>query len=51
MMLRRSTRQINFLHLYHHVTIFAIWWLVTYTAPGGEGTYRTGLSRRCAEHH
>ena len=37
MVLKKNDRQISFLHIYHHTTIFAIWWLVTYMAPGGEG--------------
>ena len=26
MVLRKSTHQITFLHIYHHFTIFVIWW-------------------------
>ena len=39
MILKQNYRQVSFLHVYHHVTIFGIWWLVTFTAPGGEGTH------------
>ncbi|KAI9220112.1 long chain polyunsaturated fatty acid elongation enzyme [Blastocladiella britannica] len=31
--------QISFLHLYHHGSIFAIWWLVTFWAPTGESYF------------
>ena len=41
MILKRNYRQVSFLHVYHHSTIFTIWWLVTYTAPGGEGAPAT----------
>lgn len=44
MVLKKNNRQISFLHLYHHVTIFAIWWLVTYMAPGGEAYYSAALN-------
>jgi elongation of very long chain fatty acids protein 4 len=36
MMLKQNYRQISFLHLYHHSTIFIIWFIVTNKAPGGE---------------
>ena len=35
MVLRKKTRQLSFLHLYHHATMFPIWWLgVAYVAGG-----------------
>lgn len=36
MMLKQNYHQISFLHLYHHSTIFVIWFIVTNKAPGGE---------------
>ena len=36
MMLKQNYRQVSFLHLYHHCTIFVIWYIVTLEAPGGE---------------
>mmetsp|Transcript_59226 Transcript_59226/g.68555 ORF Transcript_59226/g.68555 Transcript_59226/m.68555 type:complete len:324 (-) Transcript_59226:376-1347(-) len=36
MMLKQNYHQISFLHLYHHSTIFVIWFVVTNKAPGGE---------------
>lgn len=37
MIAKRSVRQISFLHVYHHSSIAAIWWAITYHAPGGDG--------------
>lgn len=34
MALKQNFRQITFLHVYHHLTIFIIWWVVVYYAPG-----------------
>ena len=36
MALRCKFRQISFLHVYHHASIFVVWWIVTSIAPGGE---------------
>jgi len=36
MILNKNDRQISFLHVYHHSTIFIIWWAVIFYAPGGE---------------
>ncbi|KAG0195576.1 hypothetical protein BGX28_001063, partial [Mortierella sp. GBA30] len=36
MVLKKNNRQISFLHVYHHCSIFTIWWLVTFVAPNGE---------------
>jgi len=36
MMLKKNNRQISFLHVYHHIATFLIWWGVTYYAPGGD---------------
>jgi len=36
MMLKKNNHQISFLHVYHHVATFLIWWGVTYYAPGGD---------------
>ncbi|TPX32203.1 very-long-chain 3-oxoacyl-CoA synthase [Synchytrium microbalum] len=44
MILKKNNRQISFLHLYHHASIFAIWWLVTYVAPGGEGYFSAAMN-------
>jgi len=39
MVLRDSRRQISFLHVFHHSSIFFIWWFVIYYGPGGDGIY------------
>jgi elongation of very long chain fatty acids protein 4 len=36
MMLKQNYRQISFLHLYHHSTIFFIWFYVVSVGPGGD---------------
>jgi hypothetical protein len=37
--LKKNDSQLSFLHIYHHSTIFAIWWAVIYFAPGGESYF------------
>lgn len=37
MIMKRNTRQITFLHVYHHSSISLIWWAIAHHAPGGEG--------------
>ena len=37
MVAKMNFRQVSFLHLYHHSSIFAIWWYVSWVAPTGEG--------------
>jgi len=44
MCLKKNFHQISFLHVYHHASIFAIWWIVTYFAPGGESYFSAGLN-------
>jgi hypothetical protein len=44
MILRKSFRQVTFLHLYHHFTIFAIWWCVIYYGPGGDAVFSVILN-------
>mmetsp|Transcript_51519 Transcript_51519/g.129251 ORF Transcript_51519/g.129251 Transcript_51519/m.129251 type:complete len:273 (-) Transcript_51519:45-863(-) len=36
MVLRKNFRQVSFLHVYHHITIFLFWWAGIFAAPGGE---------------
>lgn len=47
MVMRKSDRQITFLHLYHHCTIYMIWWAVSRFGPGGDGYYRFIFIRFC----
>lgn len=44
MALRKSFRQITFLHLYHHASIFVIWWVIIYYAPGGDSYFSAMLN-------
>ncbi|KAF9908408.1 hypothetical protein EC991_009863 [Linnemannia zychae] len=44
MVLKKNNRQISFLHVYHHSSIFAIWWLVTFVAPNGEAYFSAALN-------
>ncbi|EPY42946.1 elongation of very long chain fatty acids protein 4 [Angomonas deanei] len=39
MLLKHNYHQVSVLHVYHHVTIFVIWWLACWMAPGGEAYY------------
>jgi len=36
MVLKKNFHQVSFLHVYHHIATFIIWWGVTYYAPGGD---------------
>lgn len=36
MVLKKNFHQVSFLHVYHHVATFLIWWAVVYYAPGGD---------------
>ncbi|KAF9430178.1 hypothetical protein BGZ76_000936 [Entomortierella beljakovae] len=44
MVLKKNNRQISFLHVYHHSSIFMIWWLVTFVAPNGEAYFSAALN-------
>jgi len=44
MCLRKSFRQITFLHVYHHASIYVIWWIVLYYIPGGEPYFSAMLN-------
>ena len=46
MVLKKNDRQITFLHVYHHFSIFMIWWLVTFVAPNGESYFSAALNSR-----
>ena len=37
--LRKKNNQISFLHVYHHASMFPIWWTGVMWVPGGQGTY------------
>jgi elongation of very long chain fatty acids protein 4 len=42
MMLKHNYRQVSFLHLYHHGTIFVVWFIVFLEGPGGDA-YFSGM--------
>ena len=44
MMLKQNYRQVSFLHMYHHCTIFVIWFIVTLEGPGGEAYFSAMLN-------
>ncbi|CEO95000.1 unnamed protein product (mitochondrion) [Plasmodiophora brassicae] len=44
MCLRCRFRQITFLHVYHHASIFAIWWAIVKYYPGGEAYFSCTLN-------
>jgi hypothetical protein len=37
-------KQVSFLHVYHHSTIFAIWWIIAKYAPGGDAYFSVILN-------
>jgi len=43
-MLKHNYRQVSFLHMYHHCTIFIIWFIVTLESPGGEAYFSAMLN-------
>eukprot|EP01104_Vermistella_antarctica_P000741 TRINITY_DN1085_c0_g2_i1.p1 TRINITY_DN1085_c0_g2~~TRINITY_DN1085_c0_g2_i1.p1 ORF type:complete len:290 (-),score=72.58 TRINITY_DN1085_c0_g2_i1:249-1118(-) len=44
MVLKKKTNQITFLHLYHHCTIFAFWWMGMKWVAGGESAHSAFLN-------
>jgi len=44
MALKKNFHQISFLHLYHHTSIFCVWWAVVYYAPGGESYFSCAMN-------
>eukprot|EP00002_Diphylleia_rotans_P039842 TRINITY_DN933_c0_g1_i1.p1 TRINITY_DN933_c0_g1~~TRINITY_DN933_c0_g1_i1.p1 ORF type:complete len:279 (-),score=47.16 TRINITY_DN933_c0_g1_i1:157-993(-) len=44
MVLKKSDRQISFLHVYHHSTILLIWWAVIFYGPGGDAYFSAFLN-------
>ncbi|KAG0318092.1 hypothetical protein BGZ99_005892 [Dissophora globulifera] len=44
MIVKKNNRQVSFLHVYHHCSIFTIWWLVTFVAPTGEAYFSAALN-------
>lgn len=44
MVMKMNFHQISFLHVYHHASIFSIWWLITWVAPTGEAYFSAILN-------
>lgn len=44
MLLKGNTKQISFLHVYHHATISFIWWMIVRVAPGGDAYFSAALN-------
>eukprot|EP00055_Hartaetosiga_balthica_P003054 m.6283 g.6283 ORF g.6283 m.6283 type:complete len:281 (+) comp2571_c0_seq1:20-862(+) len=42
--LRKKNKQITFLHLYHHSTMFPLWWMGVRWAPGGQSVYSAAIN-------
>jgi len=39
MVLKKNFHQVSFLHVYHHIATFLIWWGVIYEVPGGDSYF------------
>lgn len=39
MLLKGNLNQVSVLHVYHHISISCIWWVIAYAAPGGDGEH------------
>src|SRR5699024_7825551 len=46
--LKRKQSQLTFLHLYHHSTMFVVWWVGAKFVPGGSAL--TGALVNCVVH-
>lgn len=44
MAFKKNDRQISFLHLYHHSSIFFVWWIIIRYGPGGEAYFSAALN-------
>lgn len=44
MLLKGNYSQVSVLHVYHHVSISFIWWVIAYVAPGGDAYYSVFLN-------
>lgn len=39
MLLKRNLRQVSVLHVYHHMSVALIWWMISRHAPGGDAYF------------
>ncbi|KAH7431649.1 hypothetical protein KP509_08G058600 [Ceratopteris richardii] len=44
MILKHNLRQITVLHVYHHVSVALIWWMISYHAPGGDAYFSGAIN-------
>jgi len=44
MAIKKNYHQISFLHVYHHSSIFVIWWVTVRFAPGGDAYFSAALN-------
>jgi len=44
MILKGNLNQVSFLHVYHHVSISFIWWMIARLAPGGDAYFSLVLN-------
>jgi elongation of very long chain fatty acids protein 4 len=42
--LRKKNSQVSFLHLYHHSTMFPLWWLGVKWCPGGQAYFSATIN-------
>eukprot|EP00698_Gefionella_okellyi_P006969 TRINITY_DN168_c0_g1_i1.p1 TRINITY_DN168_c0_g1~~TRINITY_DN168_c0_g1_i1.p1 ORF type:complete len:341 (-),score=74.49 TRINITY_DN168_c0_g1_i1:128-1081(-) len=44
MILKKNNRQVSFLHVYHHASIFPFWYFITRGYPNGDAYWTAGLN-------
>jgi len=44
MLLKGNLQQVSLLHVYHHVSMSLIWWMIINTAPGGDAYFSAALN-------
>ncbi|XP_064847275.1 very long chain fatty acid elongase 4-like [Oncorhynchus masou masou] len=42
--LRKKINQVSFLHVYHHCTMFILWWIGIKWVPGGQSFFGAGIN-------
>ncbi|MCO5611408.1 hypothetical protein L7F22_065661 [Adiantum nelumboides] len=44
MLLKRNVRQVTVLHVYHHMSVAVIWWIISHHAPGGDAYFSGAIN-------
>lgn len=44
MLLKRNVRQVTVLHVYHHMSVALIWWIISHHAPGGDAYFSGAIN-------